>query len=176
MLCPELPGCLLWTGTKDADGIAPEGSVELVHGSPGPFPLFAVQLAPQGRLSDGFRHQLRDHDAALRVAEAVTPEPFAQAHGQGDHLPGVVGRLGEPRRGSIRVERIIVEGVGVHEDEDVFSGNLVPSHLLRCSGRVACDGLAHLPPGRDRSAEAARDGDSLPGRLHQLQRQAGDST
>ena len=176
MLCPELPGCILWPRTEDADGIAPQCGVELVHGSPNPFPLLAVELAPQGRLPDGFGHQLRNHHAALRVAETVFPKPFAQAHGQGDHFPGVVGRLGEPRRGSIRVERVIVEGVRVHEDEDVFGGDLVPAHLLRCSGRVACDGLAHLLPGRDRSAEAARDGDSLPGRLHQLQRQAGDST
>jgi hypothetical protein len=174
VLCPELPGCVLGTGTEDADGIAPKSGVELVHGSPGPFPLLAVELAPQGRLPDGFRHQLRDHHAALRVAEAVAPEPFAQAHGQGDHFPGVVGRFGEPRRGSIRVERVVVEGVRVHEDEDVFSGDLVPAHLLRCSRGVARDGLAHLPPGCDRSPEAARDGNSLPGRLHQFERQAGD--
>ncbi len=94
MFGPELPGCVLWPRTEDADGIAPEGRAELVHGSPGPFPLLAVQLAPQGRLPDGFGHQLRNHHAALRVTEAVASEPFAQAHGQGDDFPGVVGRLG----------------------------------------------------------------------------------
>jgi hypothetical protein len=149
MLCAKLPGGVLWTVPRDADGIAPQGGVELVHRSPGPFPLLAVQLAPQCRLPDDFRHQLRNHPATLRVTEAVTPEPFAQAHGQGDHFPGVVGRLGEPRRGSIRIEGVVVEGVRVHEDEDLL-------------------------PGRDGSLEAARDGDSLPGRLHQLQRQARD--
>ena len=75
MLCSELPGGGLGTGTEDADGIASEGGVELVHGSPGPFSLLAVQLAPQGRLPDGFGHQFRNHHAALRVAEAVAPEP-----------------------------------------------------------------------------------------------------
>ena len=65
MLCPELPGGVLWTGTEDADGIAPEGCVELVHGSSGQFPPFVVQLAPQGRLPNGLGHQLRNLDAAL---------------------------------------------------------------------------------------------------------------
>ena len=115
MLCPELPGCLLWTGTKDADCIASKGGIELVHGSPGPFSLLAVQLAPEGRLPDGFGHQLRNHDAALRVAEAVAPEPFPQAHGERDHFSGVVGCFHEPGRGSIRVERIVVKGARVHE-------------------------------------------------------------
>ena len=46
MLCSELPGCVLGTRTEDADRIAPEGCVELVHGSPGPFPLLTVQFAP----------------------------------------------------------------------------------------------------------------------------------
>jgi hypothetical protein len=153
MLCPELPGCLLWPCT--------EGGIELVHGFPGPFSLFAVQLAPQGRLPDGFGHQLRNHDAALRVAEAVAPEPFSQAHSEGDDFPGVVGRLAEPGRGSIRVERVVVEGARVHEDEDFFGGDLVPAHFLRCLGRVASDSLAHLLPGRDGSPEAGRDGDSF---------------
>ncbi len=83
-------------------------------------------LAPQGWLPDGLGQQFRDHHAALRVPEAIFPEPFTQAHGQGDHLPGVAGRLGELRRGSIRVGRGIVEGAGVHEDEDVIGGDLVP--------------------------------------------------
>ena len=110
MLCPELPSRVVWTGTEYANGIAPECGVELVHRSPGPFPLLSVQLAQQGRLPNRFRHQLRSHHAALRVAEAVAPEPFAQAHGQGNHFPGVVGRSGEPCRGSVRVERGIVQG------------------------------------------------------------------
>jgi len=48
MLRPKLPGGVLWTGTQDADGIASEGGIELVHSSPDPFPLLTVQLAPQG--------------------------------------------------------------------------------------------------------------------------------
>ena len=115
MLCPELPGCVLWPCTEDADGIASEGRVELVYGSPSPLPLLAVQLVTQGRLPDGFGHQLRNHDAALRVAEAVAPEPFPQAHGERDHFSGVVGCFHEPGRGSIRVERIVVKGARVHE-------------------------------------------------------------
>ena len=47
MLCPELPGGILWPCTEDADGTAAEGGIELVHGSPGPFPLLTVQFAPQ---------------------------------------------------------------------------------------------------------------------------------
>ena len=176
MLRPELPGGILRPGPEDADGIAPEGGVELVHHLPGPFPSLTVQLAPEGRLPDGFGQQLRNHHAAFRVAEAVPPEPFAQAHGQGDHFPGVVGRFREPGRGSVRIERIVVEGARVHEDEDVLCGHLVAAHLLRRSGGIACDGLPHRLPGGDRSAEAAGDGDSLPGRLHQFQRQAGDAT
>ena len=46
VLCPELPSGVLGASTEDADGIASEGRVELVHGSPGPFPLLAVKLAP----------------------------------------------------------------------------------------------------------------------------------
>ncbi len=87
MLCPELPGHILWTGTEDADGIASEGGVELVHHLPGLFPAIPVQLASKGRLPDGFGQQLRNHHAALRVAEAVAPQPFAQAYCQGDHFP-----------------------------------------------------------------------------------------
>jgi hypothetical protein len=157
-------------------GIKPEGRVELVHRFPGPFPSLSIEIAPKGRLPDGFGQQLCNHDSCLRVAEAVSPKPFAQAHGQGDHFPGVIGRLCEPCRGSIRVERVIVEVVRVHEDEDVFGGDLVAPHLLGCSCGVACDGLAHVAPGRDRSPEASGDGNSLPGRLHQLQRHTGDPT
>ncbi|CAN5626193.1 hypothetical protein BH10ACI4_BH10ACI4_07570 [soil metagenome] len=57
MLCPELPGGILRTGTEDSDSIAPEGRVELVHRFPGTFPSLSVQLAPEGRLPDGFRQQ-----------------------------------------------------------------------------------------------------------------------
>lgn len=55
MLCPELPGGVLGTGTEDANGVTPECRIELVHRSPGPFPLLPVQLAPQRRFSkEGF--------------------------------------------------------------------------------------------------------------------------
>ncbi len=74
------------------------------------------------------------------------------------------------------VERVVIEGVRVHEDEDVLGGDLVAAHLLRCSSGVAGDRLSHRLPGSDRSPKALGDGDSLPGRLHQLQRQAGDTT
>lgn len=78
MLRPELPGGILWTGTKDADGIAPEGGVELVHHLPGPFPYLAVELAPEGRLSDGLGQQLRNHDATFRVGvDPTTLSPGA---------------------------------------------------------------------------------------------------
>ena len=50
MLRPELPGGILGTGPEDADGIAPEGRVELVHRFPGPFPSLSVEIAPEGRL------------------------------------------------------------------------------------------------------------------------------
>ena len=96
MLCLELPEGILWSCTEDANGITPESGVELVHGFPGPFPLLTVQLAPQGRLPDAFGHQLCDHHAALRVAEALAPQPFPQAHGQRDHFAGVIGGFGEP--------------------------------------------------------------------------------
>ncbi len=125
MLRPELPGSILWPSTEDADGIAPEGSVELVHDLPGLLPPITVQLAPESRLPDGFRQQLRNHHTALRVAEALTPEPFAQAHNKGDHFPGVVSGFREPGRGSVRIERIVIEGARVHENEDVFGGDLV---------------------------------------------------
>ena len=80
MLSSELPGSVLWPGTEDADGIAPEGGIELVHYLPGLLPAITVELAPEGWLADGFGQQFRNHHAAFRVAEAVPPEPFAQAH------------------------------------------------------------------------------------------------
>ena len=46
VLCSELPGSLLWPSPEDADGIAPEGGIELVHHLPGLFPAIPVQLAP----------------------------------------------------------------------------------------------------------------------------------
>ena len=41
-LCPELRGAILWTCTEDANGIAPKGVVELVHGSQGGLPDLLV--------------------------------------------------------------------------------------------------------------------------------------
>ena len=65
MLRPELPGGIPGTGTEDADGIAPEGRVELVHRFPGPFPSLSVEIASEGRLPDGFGQQLGNHDPCL---------------------------------------------------------------------------------------------------------------
>ncbi len=74
MLCSELPGGVLWTGAEDADSIAPEGGVELVHGSPGAFPLLSVQFAPKGRLSV----IIREHND--RLAFEVRPKDTFAAH------------------------------------------------------------------------------------------------
>ena len=71
MLRSELPGCVLWTDNEDADRITPEGGIKLIHRPPVPFPLLAVQLAPQGRLADGLGHQLCNYHAALGVAESA---------------------------------------------------------------------------------------------------------
>ncbi len=65
MLCPKLPGGILGTGTEDPDSIAPKGRVELVHRLPGPFPSLSIEIAPEGRLPDGFGQQLGNHDAAF---------------------------------------------------------------------------------------------------------------
>jgi hypothetical protein len=91
MLGSELPGSVFWPGTKDADGIAHKSRVEPVHDLSCLLPAITVQLAPEGRLPDGFRQQFRNHHAAFRVAEAVAPEPFTQAYGHGDHFSGVIG-------------------------------------------------------------------------------------
>jgi hypothetical protein len=58
MLCPELPGGILRASTEDADGIAPEGRVELVHRSPGPFPSLSVEM-PLGPVAGWFRQQFQ---------------------------------------------------------------------------------------------------------------------
>ena len=60
MLRFELPGGFFWPSAEDADGIAPEGGIELVHHLPGLVTAIPVQLAPEGRLPDGFRQQLRN--------------------------------------------------------------------------------------------------------------------
>ena len=36
---------------------------------------------------------------------------------------------------------MMVEGIGMHEDEDVLGADLVAAHLLRCPRHVACDAL-----------------------------------
>lgn len=64
--------------------------------------------------------------------------------------------------------------IGVHEDEQVVSGHLVPAHLLRCACGVAGQRFAYLQPGRNRLSKAPGDGDSLSRRFHQFQRHAGD--
>ena len=91
MLGFELPCSVLWPGPEDADGIAPEGGVGLVHDLPGLFSTITIQLALEGRLPYGFGQQLRNHHAAFWVAEAIWPEPLAPAHSQSNHFPGVVG-------------------------------------------------------------------------------------
>ena len=42
MLCPELPGGILGTGTENPDGIPSESRVELVHGPPDTFTTLPV--------------------------------------------------------------------------------------------------------------------------------------
>ena len=57
---------------------------------------------------------------------ADSREPSSTATSRASDFPGVVGRLGESRRGPVRVERGIIEGVGVHEYADIFRCDLVP--------------------------------------------------
>ena len=72
------------------------------------------------------------------------------------------------------VRKWMVEDTGMHEDEQIVSGNLVPSRLLRCAGGVTGQRFAHHQPGSYRVSKAPGDGNSLPRRLHQLQGHAGD--
>ena len=81
MLRSKLPRGILWTGTEDADGIAPKRRVELVHHFPGSLPTITVQLTPKGGLPGRFGEKFCNHDAAFRKAKTIPPEPFAQTHG-----------------------------------------------------------------------------------------------
>ena len=96
ILRPQFPSGVLRPGAEDADGSPPQRGVEPVHRLPDAPSAFAVELAPQSRLLDRLGQQLRNHHAALRVAEAIAEQPFAQAHRESGHFAGVIRRGREP--------------------------------------------------------------------------------
>ena len=174
MLCPELPSGSLWTGTEDANSIAPECRIVLSIALQARSPLLAVQFGPTGPVAGWFlaaapQSSLRTSGSGNRLVKRAYP-----GSRPGRQLPRCHWSSLKSGRGPIRVETIIVEDVRVHEAEDVLCGHLVPTHRLRRMRRAACDRFAHRLLGYDQRPEASRERDYIPGRLHQLQRQAGD--
>ncbi len=88
-----------------------------------------------------------------------------------DHFAGVVRRGREPGRGAVRVEGIIVERVGVHEDEEVVGRYLVSAHLLRCACGVAGQRFAHFQLGRNRVTELVPEAVQPPALWSELDRE-----